>query len=235
MSVELTPAFVLHQRPYRETSSLLDVFSLYFGRVRLVARNMRKGKQNKAGLLQLYQPLLLSWIGQGDLYTLTVVETDKPRYTLTAESALCGLYVNELIMKLLPLKMAEPQIFDAYQKVLDVLQWSDNVEVALRLFEKYLLTQLGYGLALEREVETGTLIEQTQRYYYRPDTGLYACQNDKEDSISGRSLQHLITEAGFDEESLFEIKQLMRSVIQFHLGGKPLRSRELFTAMKRSL
>ena len=232
--IALAPAFVLHQRSYRETSLLLDIFSQQYGRASLIAKGVRSKKGNKAGLLQAYQPLLLSWVGRGELHTLTAAETAAPRYNLPAESALCGLYINELMVKLLPLNAAEPELFTAYQQALFGLQQADNNEIVLRLFEKRLLMHLGYGLVLDREYETDQEIDPQQQYYYQADAGLIAWQQDKQQTaISGRSLQHLITEHDFDQQSLFEIKQLMRSVIHFYLGGKTLHSRELFAQLHK--
>ena len=234
MNTEHIPAFVLHQRPYRETSLLLDVFSEQHGRVSLIAKGVRSKKRSQLGLLQLYQPLLLSWMGRGELQTLTAAEADKPRYILQASSALCGLYINELMVKLLPLNLPEVEIFTAYKNVLFSLQDTDNMEVELRLFEKRLLVNLGYGLVLDHEVETDQLIDENYRYIYRPDAGLYRFnEGSNEPSISGRSLQHLINERDFDTQSLLEIKQLMRSVIHFYLGGKPLQSRALFAQLQQ--
>jgi len=234
LNTEHTPAFVLHQRPYRETSLLLDVFSEQYGRVSLVAKGVRSKKRSQLGLLQLYQPLLLSWMGRGELQTLTTVEADKPRYILQANSAFCGLYINELMVKLLPLNLPEIEIFKAYKNVLFNLQDTENMEVELRLFEKRLLVNLGYGLVLDHDVETDQLIDENYRYIYRPDAGLYRLhESSSEPSISGRSLQHLINERDFDTQSLLEIKQLMRSVIHFYLGGKPLQSRALFAQLQQ--
>lgn len=230
----LTSCFILHQRPYRETSLLLDVFSQQFGRVSLIAKGVRKQKRSQMGLYQLYQPLLMSWLGRGELFTLTTAEADAPRYILKAESALCGLYINELMVKLLPLHEADHGIFSAYQNALESLQDRANTALTLRLFEKRLLTHLGYGLVLDREFESGQLIDAQQLYYYQADAGLarwYSGQ--KQPAISGRSLQHLADESNFDSQSLAEIKQLMRGVIHFYLGGKPLKSRQLFTELHR--
>ena len=233
MNVELSPAFILHQRLYRESSVLLDVFSEQYGRINLIAKGVRGSKRNHTGLLQLYQPLLLSWVGRGDLYTLTAIEMDKAAYILQAELALCGLYINELLVKLLPLNVPEIDVFKAYHTVLSALQNSDNMEISLRLFEKHLLMYIGYGLILEHDVETGLAIEPQQRYHYQADSGLYSYKKGQDgSSISGRSLQHLIIEQGFDQESLLEIKQLMRTVIHFYLGGKSLQSRQLFADLK---
>jgi DNA repair protein RecO (recombination protein O) len=237
VKVDLNPAFILHQRPYRETSVLLDVFSQQQGRIKLIAKGIRQHKRSKQGQFQLYQPLLLSWYGHGDLQNLNASEPFAPRYILKADASLCGLYINELLVRLLPLNESETEVFDAYQQVLTGLQETQNTEnseVILRLFEKRLLMQLGYGLALDKEVETDREIEDEQRYYYQPDAGLFRWQQgQKAATISGRSLQHLIDETGFDQQSLTEIKQLMRSVIHYYLGGKPLQSRQLFFQLQQ--
>jgi len=232
VTVDFSPAFILHQRVFRESSFLLDIFSRDHGRISLVAKGVRKQKRSQAGLLQIYQPLLLSWQGRRDLQTLTAAETNGPAYLLRAESALCGLYINELMMKLLPLGESESNLYMDYQKALFGLQEALQNEITLRLFEKQLLSHLGYGLVLDQDVETGEPIDEEKDYYYVADEGLYRWQSGQErNRISGRSLQHLVKEQDFDEKSLNEIKQLMRMVIHFYLGDKPLRSRELFSQL----
>ena len=232
MTVDFSPAFILHQRVFRESSFLLDIFSRDHGRISLVAKGVRKQKRSQAGLLQIYQPLLLSWQGKRDLQTLTAVEPNGPAYLLRAESALCGLYINELMMKLLPVGESESDLYIDYQKALFGLQEALQNEITLRLFEKQLLSHLGYGLVLDQDVETGEPIDEGKDYYYVADEGLYRWQSgQKRNRISGLSLQHLVTEQDFDEKSLNEIKQLMRMVIHFYLGDKALRSRELFSQL----
>ncbi|MBL4638584.1 MAG: DNA repair protein RecO [Proteobacteria bacterium] len=234
MKVDLTPAYILHHRPYRETSLLLDVFSQDHGRVSLIAKGVRNKKRSQQGLFQLYQPLLLSWFGRGELYTLNTAEASGPQYLLKANSTLCGLYLNELQVRLLPLNEPEPDIFNAYQLALAGLQAEQNNEVVLRLFEKRLLTQLGYGFSLEFEALSGDMIHEHQQYYFQPDVGLLPWQQGlNRATISGRSLQHLFNESDFDQASLLEIKQLMRSVINHYLGGKPLQSRQLFAQLQQ--
>jgi DNA repair protein RecO (recombination protein O) len=234
LNVELASAFILHQRPYRETSLLLDILSEHHGRINLIAKGIKQKKRSQSGLLQLYQPLLLSWSGRGELQNMTSAEASSACYKLQAESALCGLYINELMVKLLPLNVPEPDIFNAYKGALSGLQQAEDAEVVLRLFEKKLLNHLGYGLVLDQVAETGQLVEPQLRYTYQPDKGLVVCHqpNHEVQSISGRSLYHLLREQGFDKQSLGEIKQLMRTVIHFYLGGKPLKSRQLFAELQ---
>jgi len=234
VKVEFSPAFILHQRPYRETSLLVDVFSQQFGRQSLIAKGIRKTKRSQQGIMQLYQPLLLSWSGYGDLHTLTAVEAASARYVLKNNASLCGLYINELLIRFLAVAQPESEIYHAYELALDGLQQQADDEVVLRLFEKRLLLQLGYGLVLDKESETGLPIEATARYLYQANKGLKQClKADNRATISGRSLQHLIDETGFDQTSLQEIKQLMRSVLNYYLDGRPLQSRQLFAEMQK--
>lgn len=231
--MEFTQAFVLHQRPYRETSLLLDVFTADYGRLSLVARGMRQSKRRHNNPLQLFQPLWLNWFGRGDLLTLSKVETISAPYWLQGNATLCGLYINELLVRLLMQQQPEPLVFEAYQKALEGLQEADQAEQVLRLFEKRLLEALGYGLDLTTDSQ-GEPVEQHLHYSYQPDQGLQLCLvNDTKRIISGASLLQLLQENLNDPNSLNETKQLMRLIINYYLDGKPLKSRQLFAEMQR--
>lgn len=231
--MEFTQAFVLHQRPYRETSLLLDVFTADYGRLSLVARGMRQSKRRHNNPMQLFQPLWLNWFGRGDLLTLSKIETISAPYWLQGNATLCGLYINELLVRLLTQQQPEPLVFDAYQKALDGLQQAGQAEQVLRLFEKRLLEALGYGLDLTTDSE-GQPVEQHLHYSYQPDHGLQPClKNDTKRIISGASLLQLNQENLSDLISMNETKQLMRLIINYYLDGKPLKSRQLFAEMQR--
>lgn len=232
--MELTSAFVLHHRPFRETSLLVDALTRDYGRISLVARGMRQPRKRQANVLQLFQPLWLSWYGYGELLTLGQAETADSAFRLVGKASLCGLYMNELLVRLLPIQEAEPAIYDAYETALHDLQQGEPEQVVLRLFEKRLLTHIGYGLVLTHEADSQTLIEDDVNYHYLPDSGPKKQLNSgKTPSIKGRSLRHLHEETGFDDASLKEIKTMMRTVINFYLGGRPLHSRQLFAGLNQ--
>ncbi|GAB4289370.1 MAG: DNA repair protein RecO [Methylophaga sp.] len=230
--MEPAVAFVLHHRPYRETSLLVDALSREYGRVSLVARGHRQQSKRRRNVIQLFQPLWLSWYGRSDLFTLDQVEALEAGYRLIGSASLCGLYMNELLYKLLPLHAPEPALFDAYQQALSQLQDNGHQQIVLRLFEKRLLNQLGYGLQLEFDVDSGQPLEDELYYVYQPDSGPHRAEGNSPAAVSGRSLRHLREEQGFDETSLRQIKSLMRTVINYYLGGRPLHSRQLFIGLK---
>jgi DNA repair protein RecO (recombination protein O) len=232
--VELHPCFVLHQKPYRETSLLVDVFSQNFGRCRLIARGSRTSHKKSVKHYQLFKPLLLGWSGYGELQTVTQVEENGASFSLKQDASLCGLYINELLVKLLPLHEPEPGLFETYQHTLSGLQLNEFNEWLLRLFEKQLLQQLGYGLDLETEAETGLAVDEQKQYYYQANSGLLQWTSIvKTPPILGRSLKLFAKGEMLDANSLKEIKTLTRGLIQYYLGDKPLRSRQLFAEMQR--
>lgn len=224
---------MLHQRPYRETSLLLDVLTLDYGRISLVARGMRQKKRRNQQAIQLFQPFWLNWFGRGELLTLGKMEVIQAPYWLKGHSTLCGLYINELLVRLLSQQQAEPMIFEAYQQALSGLQAAEQTEQTLRIFEKRLLESLGYGVDLTTDHEGQTVMPE-RHYGYLAEAGLRQCaEQDPARLISGASLQQLHDETLHDPVSLNETKQLMRVIINYHLEGKPLKSRQLFAEMQR--
>ncbi len=193
---------------------------------------MRNKKRSQAGLLQAYQPLWVSWVGRSELQTLTMSESAGPRHQLQGNANLCGLYLNELLLRLLAIHDPAQKIFQLYENTLVQLADKTETELVLRLFEKQLLHALGYGLALTHESDTHLARDDKSQYYYQPNEGLCRWHAGAPAAkISGRALRQLDEEAGFDMAGLLEIKQLMRGIMQFYLGDKPLKSRQLFAEM----
>ncbi len=230
MKVELNPAFILHRRPYRETSLLLDVFSRNYGRVGLLAKGVRKNKSGKSEILQPYQPLQLAWSGKGELMTLIMAEADKPAYILKDKKLITGFYLNELIIRMLHQHEAHPDMFMIYDKTLNLLATGTSDEqVVIRVFEKRFLDSIGYGLILDHDV-SGEKIKPDCNYYYQADRGPVMDIPGKSDyiKISGSTLLAINKEKFDSAQILHEAKLLMRFVLKNHLGGKPLASRKLY-------
>lgn len=227
----LQPAYVLHRKEYRETSLLLEVMTADSGRVGLVARGARSGKRASAGLLQPFVPLLLSWRGHGELGTVTGVEGGGVSVPLAGPTLIAAFYLNELLIRLLQRNDPHPELFLAYRQTLQRLTATPGEqEWILRLFEKILLQELGYGLLLEHEANNGEPIAADTRYCYVLEHGPIVASAAACDGvpIHGSTLIALECEHGYDAMNLAEAKRLMRTVLAQHLGGKPLHSRELF-------
>lgn len=233
--ISLQPAYIIHHWPYRETSVILEAFTPGHGKVGLVARGVRGAKGRWRGLLQPFRPLLLSWCGRSGLATLTEAEPSGSALTLNGDVLLSGFYLNELLQRLLQRDDPQLELFSAYDDALRRLaaitpgpQSSIAVQRVLRQFELNLLQVLGYGMLLEQQAGGGTMIEPDLLYSYEIDSGPMPWRGDSHGvKVHGRTLQALRNGCLEDETSLREAKQLMRRLLQHHLGDKPLHSREL--------
>lgn len=237
MRNELHSAFILHSRPYRDTSLIIDLFTLEYGRIGLVARGAKSKKSTLSGLYQSFIPLLVSWFGRGELQTLQKIESAGTAFYLTGKSLYSGFYINELIMRLVHRNDPHSVLFKTYFDTLKNLQTSLNIEVLLRNFEKCLLQEIGYGLLLEYDVNTGEKIDNNEQYLYQSEHGPVRVNDQKQPGmiVSGKTLNSILNEQYDDAQSLAEAKQLMRREIANHLGNKPLKSRDLYIQQQNVL
>jgi DNA repair protein RecO (recombination protein O) len=166
--IQLAPAYILHHRPYRDTSRIFEVISREHGRLSLFARGVRGPKAKLSSILQPFQMLLLSWTGRGEAAQLTGAESAQAAPPVPAACLMASFYLNELLMKLTTRHDPIPGLFDTYHEALDNLRNGAPLERELRVFEKRLLEALGYGLDLSAEAQTGKRIEPDEYYHFRP-------------------------------------------------------------------
>lgn len=212
MRVAHTPCFILHQRNYRETSKLLEVFSREYGRVTLVAKGIKRNKNNRSGLCQPNKNLSLSWSGKGEMFTLTGVEEAGESLSLEKGALMATFYLNELLMRLLHKHEPYQKLFDEYFKALTRLAHGENELIALRYFEKHLLDALGYGLVLDHEIENNESISSQINYHYVIDQGPYKTKPAGLSSIeiNGQVLLSLAEERLNEDMLPDALKLLMR-------------------------
>lgn len=233
--VLLQPAYILHTRPYLESSLLLEAFTRDRGRVGLVARGARGLRSRWKNLLQPFRPLLLSWTQRGELGTLTAADQIASPPPARGQALFCGLYANELLMRSLQRWDDHPELFEAYRQLLNELLVQVHPEPVLRVFEKQILDALGFGMQLECECDTGAPVVASGWYAYLPERGLIRRDpkqsdvNDAADTklISGEALLALQSHC-VENRHTSELKRLMRRVLRHHLGEKPMASQSLF-------
>lgn len=233
MRVDLHPAFILHTRPFSDSSLLLEIFTLEYGRISALAKGVRgKPTRFKAGL-QAFSPLLISWAGKNELKTITAVENNGPSLNLFGEALFVGFYLNELLMHLLHRFDPHPELFYHYHSALSDLQNPSAIlqQKALRIFEKQLLQQLGYGISFDLESVTGTKIQQEHWYWFESEKGFIKCNgiNSIRHKYSGRQLLAIAENDFSDPAVLMTAKKLMRLAFSRLLGNIELKSRELFS------
>jgi DNA repair protein RecO (recombination protein O) len=229
----LFQAFVLHRRDYGNTSLLLDLFATGRGRFPAIAKGARRPRHGTSALLQPFQPLWLDAVGRGEVLTLTRVEAAAPAIGLLGRPLLCGFYLNELLVRLLGRDDPHDSLFAFYHAALTGLASGDDLETVLRQFEIRLLDELGYALGLDVEADGGEAVVAEGLYMLDPGHGVRRARaNETADGavgpIGGATLLALARGDRLAPHQLRESRALLRRLLEPHLGGRPLKSRELF-------
>ena len=227
-------AFVLHSYPFRETSLIVEAFSLDLGRVALVARGARRPASSFRGLLLPFQPLLLSWYGKSELRTLHRAEWQGGHPRLAGMALICGLYLNELLMRLLPRDDAHEGLFVNYRETLQAMGRDADLQGILRRFEVDLLKEMGYAPILDSDV-MGKPIEPDRVYTYELERGPVPDEGATPNSVrlTGKTLLDMACGNYADAATQQQSKALMRMLINHHLGAQPLHTRRLLQDLQK--
>jgi DNA repair protein RecO (recombination protein O) len=230
--ISLQPTFVLHSRHYGDSSLILEALTQDYGRVSLLAKGHRK---KIIGGPQVLSEMLVSWSGRGEMKTLTAAESVKSGGQLLGRQLYAALYINELLIRLLPKYDAHPQLFQHYRELIPELARRQDFEPLLRQFELHLLTELGYALDLSHDAIDGTEIEASSVYRFVLEQGLVPVNGNEKlglNNFLGADI-HAIAAADFsDIATRRAAKRLLRLALAPLLGPRPLKSRELFSQRK---
>jgi len=237
--IDQQPAYILHSYPWRETSLIVETFSRDHGRVALVAKGARRPTSALRSVLMAFQPLLLDWSGGGEVKTLVRAEWQGGQPLLNGKMLLCGYYLNELLLRLSAREDPHPQIFDAYTRALAELSALPAAPApVLRRFELVLLNELGYGVGLHSEAQSGQPLEPDRKYVYIIEQGLVLLPEQEHAPfenacvMSGRALLDMAQDRFDRPETAAQSRELLRMLINHYLGGQPLQSRRVLKELQ---
>jgi DNA repair protein RecO (recombination protein O) len=230
MLTEHQPAYILHTRPYRDTSLLIDFITPEYGRFSAVARGVRARKTPKRNLLNPFTRLLISFQGKTDLKTLISFEPSAASVALTEKHLYSGFYLNELLVRLLPELDPHPDVFDFYEKSIGELSERVALEPVLREFELSLLASLGYAINFEVDSRSHLPITHDEFYCLDVQQGFFKADQFIPDNmkIMGQHILAIAHQHYQQAEVKRAAKQITRQLLKPLLGAKPLNSRELF-------
>lgn len=237
MRTELQHGYILHARPFRDTSLIIDCLTRDWGRLSLLARGWRAGKSRQKPALQPFTPMLLSWQGKSDLKTLIHAETAGAHFPLQGLGLYAALYLNELLVRLLPVQDAHVVLTAVYEEALAALLPVTTVlaaEPVLRRFELNLLAHLGYGFDFSADAQ-GQPIRPDWLYHFVPEHGFSpALPHGRGLALPGAHLLAMAAQDWSERAVQRSAKALLRAVLQPLLGARPLLSRELFAGLARA-
>jgi len=233
--IDLASGYLLHHRPWRDTSRILEVLTREHGRFTLFARGVRGPGAKLAPVLQPFQPLLLSWSGRGEAPTLTGAERAEHCAPLPPACLLAAFYLNELLIRLTTRHDPHPELFDHYHEALARLRAGAPLAPVLRIFEKRLLQGLGYGLDLTTEARSGKRIEADGYYHFRAGKGLTPSRAGAGSALAGRSLLDLAGESLTGARALEDARRVLQAALAACLEGRPLATRGVARTVAKSM
>ena len=223
-------AYVLHTYPFKETSLVVELFAHGFGRVATTAKGARRPRSAMRGMLQSFQPLIATWSGKLELKTLHSLDWGGGLLLLKGEALMCGFYLNELLLRLLPREDPHEALFEYYSLTLKTLTTSQDLATTLRRFELKLLQELGYAIPLSMD-ESDTSINEAQIYLYEAEYGATKVdginRNRNGVQLIGKTLIDMANDDYSNAQTQQQSKQLMRYLLTHYLGDKPLHTRQL--------
>ena len=221
------PVYVLHTQPFKETSLLVELFSKQHGRIAAVAKGARRPRSAMRGMLQSFQLLDGTWSGKNELKTLHSLDWSAGLTMLNGEALMCGFYINELLLRLLPREDAHENLFQHYEEALQKLANTNDIATTLRQFELQLLQELGYAVPLLQD-ENDQLIQSDKAYRYEAEYGACELKSTKNGvQLHGKTLLDMSKNDYNDMQTQIQSKQLMRYLLAHYLGDKPLHTRQL--------
>lgn len=228
------PVYVLHTYPFKETSLVVELFSRQFGRVAAIAKGARRPRAAMRGMMQAFQPLEATWSGKAELKNLHGVEWRGGLHVLQGQALICGFYLNELMLRLLPREDPHETLFDHYEEALRQLTRDQQQSLVLRRFEKRLLQELGYAFPLEHEAESDVPVDAAEVYSYAPERGPVRQRGGQSGvQLHGQTLLDMARDDYSNPQTLLQSKQLMRILVSHYLGEKPLYTRQLLIDLQQ--
>ena len=222
--------FLLHQRSYGETSIIADVFTQKSGKISFIAKGAKKPKSKFFGYLVPFQKLKITYSGRSELKTLTSIDRDLASNSNTfSKVSYSLLYINELLMKLLPKDAKHEELFVLYDEFLKKINKNNNLEISLRHFELDLLDMLGYGFDYDSEIDSNEPIEAELSYVFVSERGF---RKSNSSSFKGKDILS-IKKRKLEDVPLKYVKEITTKAIGICLEGKDLTSRKIFKSIKK--
>lgn len=234
LRVSHQPGFVLHSYPYKETSLIVDLFSRDYGRIALVAKGAKRPHSRLRSVLQTFQPLNVAWSGRAEVKTMTNAEWVGGMLPVEKSALLCGFYLNELLTKFLIRGEPAPSLFQDYVSTLNQLAHGASAAIALRQFEIALLQQAGLLGDLNFCTVSGAQVREQLRYIVNPESGVQPAHiSESGPVVVGKTLRDMSAKDYSDPTTQAQSKQLMRYLLQYHLQGQTLKTRQILIDLQK--
>ncbi len=222
--------FLLHARSFGDTSVIADIFTKSSGKISIMAKGAKNPRSKFFGHLLPFSALKVIFTGKSEMKTLTHIDSNfVSQSTKGPHDLYTYLYVNELMVRLLPKGLPNQELYELYQNFVELARADAISELDLRVFELDLLDVLGYGINFDTDTKDNSEFQEAVIYSYIPEKGFLSAGNaegfnaEEISNIKNRSLK------GIDK---LKLKKLLQIAISSCLDGRELSSREFFKKIK---
>ena len=226
-------AIVLHLVPYRESSVIVRFLTESAGKISGIYRGVRGDKRKSKVAVQPLYSGVVEYLGKPDLFTISNFEAN--RYpALTGQGLYSGLYVAELLVKVLGEGQGEEQLLEETVRVINDLETNTGLASKLRRFEFRLMEILGYGVDFTCEAVVHEAIDPEGTYVYVDQVGFVRERTDgplhgaEIGAIPGIMLQRFARGDFSGEAGGVIAKRISRTALSSLMGNKTLSSRKIF-------
>ena len=222
--------FLLHARSFGDTSIIADVFTESSGKVSIMAKGAKNPRSNFFGHLVPFSALRIIVTGKSEMKTLTQIDSNFLSQSVKGPHDLYTyLYVNELMIRLLPKGLPNQELYDLYQNFVELARADAISELDLRAFELDLLDVLGYGINFDTDSKENTEFKDSIIYTYIPEKGFH--QAGDTEGFSAKEIA-AIKNRTLEAIDKLKLKQLLKVAISACLDGRELSSRDFFKKIR---
>ncbi len=153
-----TEGIILKRINYGEADRILTIYSKHYGKIRAIAKGVRKLTSRKAGSLEVFNDTILFLVKGKNLDIVSEAQLVNLFKSWRKNLVRVGVayYFCELIDKLTPDEQPNQAVFELLKNSLSKIDKSQLSEL-VRSFEESLLQELGFGVPEEIRKNTGSL------------------------------------------------------------------------------
>ena len=231
-----TEAIIIKKTKLGEADRILTLYTPHLGKIRAIAKGVRRPRSKLAGHLELLTHSLVSLARGRNLDTIIGSQTINSFLPLKSDLQLIsyGLYVTELIDQFTAENVENCPLFQLLLETMHRLcQASDN-ELVLRYFELHLLNEVGYRPQLQHCVSCHSTLKPTTNSFC-PVAGGMLCPScclgqplTYPLSVNALKVLRLLQSSDYRTASRLkmnsalsqELEKIMRDYLKYLLEGK---------------
>lgn len=221
-----TQGIIIKRTNLGEADRILTILTNDYGKIKVIAKGVRKIKSRLAGNLELFclSDLLIAKGRNLDIVCGAEIQKCFLRLRGNLSATNHAYYFGELVEKLMEENEPHPEIFNLLDAVLENLN-SIQSKLLIPYFEFNILTELGYHPELYKCLNCQKKINPDEKIYFNFSRGGIVCEKCQKGNIAVsistikllrlflKHQIHALTKIQLDDEILKEVRHMTRNYL----------------------